>query len=209
MPHLPRGQVRANEPTHVTLRVRAVVPNLRSVRFVRAFEDSLRRLRRDDFRVVHYSIQSNHAHFVIEADGGRSLARGMMALATRFALAVRRALRHAGRVLADRYHVHRLRTPREVRNAIAYVLLNARKHLAERVGRTAARRVGIARPDPASSGRWFDGWAAVVTMPKDERAAPVVPPRTWLLREGWRRHGRIDVEEVPGPAKGRAAQAEA
>jgi hypothetical protein len=39
--------------------------------------------------------------------------------------------RRAGQVLADRCHVHVLRTPREVRNAIAYVLLNARRHLAK------------------------------------------------------------------------------
>ena len=27
-----------------------------------------------------------------------------------------------------------------------------------------------------------------------------VPPRTWLLRVGWRRHGLVDPAEVPGAA---------
>ena len=57
------------------------------------------------------------------------------------------------------------------------------------------------RLDEASSGRWFDGW-----KPRFRAAAshdpPEVPrPRTWLLRVGWRRHGLIGVEEVPGPEK--------
>jgi hypothetical protein len=38
-----------------------------------------------------------------------------------------------------------------VRNAIAYVLLNARRHAA-RADRVLARAIAI---DPASSGRWF------------------------------------------------------
>jgi SAM-dependent methyltransferase len=29
----------------------------------------------------------------------------------------------------------------------------------------------------------------------------VWPPRTWLLREGWRRHGLVRFDEVPGPAE--------
>jgi hypothetical protein len=101
----------------------------------------------------------------------------------RFARSVNRVFGRKGPVLADRAHVHVLRTPREVRNAIAYVLLNARRHAAK-----AGQRLKgwITVVDPASSGRWFTGW-------RHERfRAPDVPavaePGTWLLRVGWRRH---------------------
>ncbi len=88
-------------------------------------------------------------------------------------------------MLADRYHLRILRTPLEVRQAIASLLLNSRRHAAE------------GRIDPASSGRWFDGW---VREPDPADAGPpsVARPHTWLLRVGWRRHGLIDVAEVPG-----------
>lgn len=69
-----------------------------------------------------------------------------------------------GRVLADRYHRRVLRTPREVRNALAYVLLNARRDAA-RLGRVLR---GPARIDPASSGRWVDGWSASPSAPGRE-----------------------------------------
>jgi hypothetical protein len=98
----------------------------------------------------------------------------------------------AGRVLADRCHVHVLRTPREVRNAIAYVLLNARRHLAKS-GRALPR---IVRIDPASSGRWFSGGRT--GAPKCNDPPAVSAPRTWLLSVGWRRRGLIDSYEVPG-----------
>ncbi|MCY3622288.1 MAG: transposase, partial [Gammaproteobacteria bacterium] len=44
-------------------------------RFVRAFRESLRRsAERNGFRVVHYSIQDDHAHFLVEADDKLCLA---------------------------------------------------------------------------------------------------------------------------------------
>jgi hypothetical protein len=89
--------------------------------------------------------------------------------------------------------VRALRTPREVRNAIAYVLLNARKHWAERTGAAPPVRL-----DVASSAVWFDCWTRRV-QPLSSREPPcVAEPRTWLLRVGWRRHGLIDPAEVPG-----------
>jgi hypothetical protein len=115
----------------------------------------------------------------------------MKSIGARFARAVNRVFRRAGRVMADRCHVHVLRTPSEVRNAIAYVLLNARRHLAKK-GRAPA----TAGVDPASSGRWFSGWRSSSPRPRDPPA--VAAPRTWLLRFGWRRKGLIDLTEVPG-----------
>src|SRR4029453_2178886 len=124
------------------------LPSLRRRVLVRAFELSLAALRaRGDFRVVEYTIQSNHAHFVVEADDAAALGRGMKALGARFARVVNRTFARRGAVLRDRYHGKVLRTPREVRNALAYVLRNVRKHRAQR---------GLATPprgDPASSGR--------------------------------------------------------
>jgi hypothetical protein len=95
-------------------------------------------------------------------------------------------------VLADRYHLQVLRTPREVRNAIAYVLLNARKH-AMQIRGAMSRAVTI---DPASSGRWFDGWRDAIAHSHDPPT--VAKPRTWLLSVGWRRWALISMQEVPG-----------
>jgi hypothetical protein len=193
--HRERERFAGRFPCHVTLKVRAGLPSLRTKRVVAELERSFARgPDRGNFRVVHYSIQSDHAHFIVEAAGRGALGRGMKSLAARFARAVNRASCRTGRVLADRYHLRVLRSPRQVRNALAYVLLNARRHLAQRRGRAAARG---GRLDPASSARWFEGWVG-------RHAGPVlgprsaVPPHTWLLKVGWRRHGLISPFEVPG-----------
>ena len=102
----------------------------------------------------------------------------------RLARAVNRVTGRSGPVLDGRYHHRSLRSPREVRRALAYVLTNARRHLAKR--RNASRIV--AALDPASSARWFDGWRhEIVIRIETWEPCEVARPRTWLLRAGWRR----------------------
>ena len=133
--------------------------------------------------MLHFSLQRDHVHLLVEADGPLAFRRGVQGLAVRLAKAVNRRLGRRGRVWDSRYHSRLLRTPREVRNALVYVLNNWRKHLRSVVGL-----------DPASSARFFDGWRGVVPV---AGAIPVARARTWLVRVGWRRHGAIAVDESP------------
>jgi REP element-mobilizing transposase RayT len=178
----------------VTIRVRSQVPSLRTVRLIREFERSLCALaNRPDFRVVHYSLQHDHVHLLVEASGAAALSNGMKSFAARLARAVNRVFNRTGAVLDGRYHHRALATPREVRAALAYVLLNARKHAGQRDPASARIAPCI---DPASSGRWFEGWSERPTPPVDDPA--VARPQTWLLSTGWRLHGPIGTNEVPG-----------
>ena len=95
----------------------------------------------------------------------------MQGLAIRIAKTLNRLFNRDGRVWADRYHSHVLRTRREVANALRYVLGNFARH-ARNWGDHVAQFA-----DDCSSVR-FLGFAG------DD--APVALPRTWLLRIGWR-----------------------
>lgn len=203
LPHVSRAPFARSLPAHVTLRLRHELPSLRTVRIVREVERTFAKgCERPGFRLAHYSLQGNHAHLIVEARDAETLGRGMMAIGSRLARAVNRVAGRSGRVLADRYHARLLRTPKEVRAALRYVLLNARRH----AGRVRARLRRIVRLDPASSGRWFDGWKGESTRaerPPGGREALPEPPavaraRTWLLTVGWRRYGLLDPADVPG-----------
>jgi REP-associated tyrosine transposase len=164
--HLRRERFPSRHPVHVTLRVLREVGFLRGYRRMRAIEQALREAKeRFGLSVVHYSVQGNHLHLLVEADGAESLSRGMQGLAIRLARALNRAAQRGGKVFADRYHSRALATRREVANALRYILENFRHHLREDVSPR-----GI---DPCSSARWL-------VLPLDH--APVVAPRTWLLR---------------------------
>lgn len=188
--HRSRERFRASAPCHVTLKVRDDVPSLRSVRLVRELESSFAKgCERGGFRLVHYSLQRDHVHLIVEANGRAALGRGMMSLGARFARAVNRVFGRSGAVLRERYHLHVLRSPKEVRSALRYVLLNHRKH--------SRRPRGASGPDPASSGRFFDGWREKFELVLEP--SPVARARSWLLSKGWRRAGGLfSLSEIPG-----------
>jgi REP element-mobilizing transposase RayT len=175
IPHTAREQVRPYQPVHVTLRVAELVWNLRSERSYRIIDASLRASRRRrDFRVVHFSIQGNHIHIIVEANGTRSFAVGVRALSIRLARHLNVMMGRRGPVFADRYHAHVLHTPAEVRNAIRYVLGNFESHAARRGERT--------------SGRWVDPFSsAAMKAPREAQGVLFIEPatspaRTWLLK---------------------------
>jgi len=158
------------------------------------------------FRLLHFSVQRDHLHLIVEAADERALSSGVRSVAIRVARYVNELLGRRGTLWADRWHGRALKTPREVRNALLYVLANFRKH---------ARKPLPPGIDPFSSGAWFDGWrgwkpASGVAPPFAEAArsarphcddesgdSPVGSARTWLARLGWRRHGLVELGEVP------------
>jgi len=201
LPHRPRPELSRRHPVHITLRVAPDVPHLRGAPCVQALELTLRRSApRSDFRVCHFSVQHDHVHLIVEADGKEALSRGMQGLCIWAARRINAVLGRRGRVLADRYHARALSTPREVKHCLRYVLLNARKHWRARGNAPEASWV-----DPCSSAWWFDGWSRPVQTARwrmrEQAPPPVRPARTWLLRTGWwLRWGRLDPSRPPGPA---------
>jgi REP element-mobilizing transposase RayT len=191
-PHRARPVHRKAHPVHVTLR--AGVRALRAQHVAGTVLLALRESNRDWFRVVHYSIQENHVHLIVESDDGDALSSGIRGLMVRVARRVNRILRRRGRFWADRWHGRDLEGPRQVRNALIYVLQNRKKHTG---------LVTDARLDPLSSSPWFDGFAGAVVS----GARGVGPPctataKTWLLTVGWRRHGLIRLTEAPARGRG-------
>jgi len=178
---------------HVTVRVLDEIPSLRCDDFVEEIRRSFgEACERGDFRIVHYSIQDDHLHLLVEAEGSGALGRGMKSISSRIARAAQRVFEWTGGVLDGRYHVRWLRSVAEAWNALRYVLLNYRKHIRARFGRTPLPGI-----DWASSGRWFEGWAR--NAPPDHKGPrDVAPARSWLLRQGWKRRGLIDPAAVPG-----------
>ena len=192
-------------PAHVTLRVLADKSGLRRRKLYALMRASMRSSgHRDDFRICHYSVQGNHLHLLCEADSSTALARGVQGFSSSIARKLNRARGRTGRVFADRYHVHVLRSPTEVRHALGYVLNNWRRH-------GEHRDLQAWKLDPYSSADLFDGYsgwygerhAAGLRRPlwlDPDEPIPIAAPRSWLLRAGWRRLGTISIHATPGPA---------
>ena len=137
-----KREIFAGKPVHVTLRVRKGLPNLTKPALVAELRRTFgQACSGPDFRLVHYSIQHNHFHLIVEAKDQQALGRGMKSIGARIARAIQRIFQLSGRILSGAYHAHILKCPSEVRRALAYVLLNARKHRAS--SRRLAHSTGV------------------------------------------------------------------
>ena len=185
VPHRRRPPHTAAHPLHVTLRTGPAVRCLRSERVFPTVRRAFAAASHGGFRVLQFSVQDDHVHLIVEADDTRALRRGLRGLAIRVARAVNRALGRRGAVWQDRYHARPLTTPRAVRHALVYVLMNLRNTTGEN-----------AELDPCSSAVYFDGWQEPVrTAPPP---APVVRARTWLAPSAG--DGTASLDSRSGPA---------
>jgi len=164
------------------------LPSFRQQTLFKAFDIAFRTTRREDFRIVEFSVQNDHVHLIVEADDNDALARGMKSFSVRANRLFNSALgRGRGRVWGDRYHRRDLTNARQVRNALVYCINNYKKHIG--VDR------GLSRIDACSSARWFTGWIGART--RDDGPRPTPRAETILLRTAWQKHGLIHPGEAP------------
>jgi REP element-mobilizing transposase RayT len=211
--HKTRPELDARHPVHVVLRVIAAVGNLRRRDTYRAIrEATLTIARREDFRIVHVSIQRTHVHLLVEANTKDALALGMQGFQISAAKHLNAAIskgkpgpRRRGSVFPDRYYAQIITSPRQARHALSYVLGNWRKHQEDRAAPMSAWTI-----DWFSSAVMFPGWAEygdeafLRRGPGTYDPLVVYQPKTWLLREGWKKAGTISYREVPRRSGDRA-----
>lgn len=200
VPHRARPRHHTGHPVHVTLR--SLFRPLRSQHVFPTVCLAVKgATKRDEkrFRIVEFSVQWDHVHLVVEANDKHALSSGVRSVAIRIARTVNELVGRRGRLWADRWHGRELTSPREVRNALVYVLANFRKHAKMRLW------AGV---DAFSSSAHFDGWQGITAGAALPRAGPpfhsamaqhvvVSKAKTWLGGTGWRRAGLIGVGEAP------------
>ena len=189
--HRRRDPVDVRNPAHITMRAVRGVPRLRGEVLARMIIGEIRRASAKGFRVLHFSVQNDHLHLIVEAESGLALSRGMQRLASRVAMGVNALVKRRGSLWRERYHRRDLASPRQFRNALVYVTFNIRKH-----GSPPEHSL-----DLLSSAIWLDDWKERDVLEKVRAAragpSPVVEPRTWYARAGWKLLGALDSRESP------------
>ena len=209
-PHKKRPGLAARHPVHVVLRASASIGNLRRQIAYQAIRTATITIaKREDFRIIQLSVQRTHIHLIVEANDKLALAKGMQGfqisaakhLNAAISAAVRQP-RRRGAVFPDRYYAVMITSPRQARNVLCYVLGNWRHHQEDLGPSMQTWRI-----DWLSSAIAFPGWAEhgdVANLwrgPANWMPLHVREPQTWLLREGWKKHGAtISCDEVPASA---------
>jgi REP element-mobilizing transposase RayT len=225
-PHKKRPVLKDYYPVHVVMRVHSDVGSLRKRLMYKALREATitaaQREQVEDvqgrFRIIHISIQRTHVHMLVEAQHREALSRGMQSFQIsaakhlNAAVSIQRKKRRRGTVFTDRFHQEIIKTPRQARHALAYVLNNWRKHREDQSPLTRKWNV-----DAFSTGPLFAGWQEREGEPLlwrwRETYEPLIVylPSTWLLDKGWRERGggAIPFRYVPSQPNGGVATARA
>lgn len=118
--HRTRELVTPKTPLHINFKYKAYMRNKYCLKLLKRAILNARKL---GLRVNHFSLQYDHVHLIVEADSNAILESGMRSITVTIAKGMK-----MGKVQLERYHLHVLRTLRETRNAVLYVLFNRQKH---------------------------------------------------------------------------------
>ena len=191
--HTKRPDFSSQHPGHVVIRLLKGLPSFRTKAKFKIIKKSILQARQKGLRIIHFSIQTNHIHLLIESENKEELAKGMQSFCTSLAKRINFELnKRKGRVFRDRYYLHVLKTLREVKNTLIYIFQNYAKH-------TKAPN----RFDPFSTLICFEekiklGLSKVNTYAifKDKKRREefktelnhlISPAESWFLRVGWKR----------------------
>ncbi len=199
--HSIRPALDSEDGLSITVRLLPDLPSLREPGAHRVILDALRaRKDREGFRIVEFSILSNHIHLLCEGDDRVTVSRAMQGLCSSIARLLNRLWARTGKLFADRFHIDVFKVPRRAFNTLRYVLKNAWKH---------GVRMGNALVDAFSSGPWFTGYdneppATAANLRNHQRRLrsdlgddPCSPARSWLLTRGWREAGPLHAHDLP------------
>jgi REP element-mobilizing transposase RayT len=193
--HGARDRVNFKVPLHINTKLRTEFPNIRRKEVLKILQACCQRAQRLGLRVIHYSIQSNHLHLICEAQDNAALGRGMQALASSFAKALKKAMLNwkgcrpvKGAVFIERYHLTTIGSPTQMKRTLRYVLLNRTKHSG-----------GDEFVDQYSSACTFSNWKKLIGPRMDPllyagiceltgvepESLGLCEPKSWLASVGW------------------------
>lgn len=193
---------------HITVRAVPGSPDLRSERVFDLFVREIAAAVLRGHGIVEYSVQPNHLHLIVEPDeeGGasradaRSVGRRMQFLLSRLTRGINEVTTRRGRLWQDRYHRSDITSPTQMKETLAYVLFNHRRHAEppnDAPGRSDAAPLAL---DPCSSAPWFSDWDPQSEPPPSQRRSSpsgLAVPRTWLVRSGWKSEGLLRFDTIP------------
>jgi putative transposase len=188
--HEKRPEIKSSLPAHVTLTFDRRLDSIRHKRGIAAFAKAAKGAQKWGLKIVHFSLQADHAHMIVEARKNRDLSKGLQSFSISMAKTLNRFFDRSGKVFRDRYHMRVLKTPSEVRNAIRYALFNRAKHL--KMSAFVDRFSSVAYVGKREVKAFASALEVSLPVPvwlgsrHSEIEGALSEPGSWLLRQGWR-----------------------
>ncbi len=126
--HTARPKIARLTALHLTIKVRSNKADIKNKKILKALHHAIKRARLKKLKVIHYTLEFNHLHLLIECESHKILHQGMQSFGISLAKAINKIKMLKGSVYKHRYHFRKLASRRELKNVLHYIFNNGKKH---------------------------------------------------------------------------------
>lgn len=126
--HTSRPLLKRLSSLHLTVKIKKNKAGIKNKSVLRILRRAILNARRQGLRVIHYSLEYDHIHLLIEADNNHILNKGMQSFGVTFSKAINRMRKLKGGVYKHRYHFRQISSSKELKNVLGYIFTNGIKH---------------------------------------------------------------------------------
>jgi REP element-mobilizing transposase RayT len=126
--HTRRFRLKKPSSLHLTIKVKENKADIQNKRILKTLHYAIRRARLKGLKIVHYTLEYNHVHLLVESVDNKILHKGMQAFGITIAKAINKIKRTKGAVYKNRYHLRVIDSPRQLKNVLHYIFSNGVKH---------------------------------------------------------------------------------
>ena len=126
--HTARPFLKRPASLHLTIKVRKNKAEIKNKSVLKLLKHAIQNARRQGLRVVHYSLEYDHVHLLIEAENNTILGKGMQSFGVTMAKGINRLKKLKGSVYKHRYHFRMISSVRQLKYVMNYIFTNGMKH---------------------------------------------------------------------------------
>ena len=126
--HISRPLIKKASSLHLTVKIKKNKAEMKNKAVLAILKRAIRNARKQGLKVIHYSLEYDHAHLLVEVDNNQVLGKGMQAFGVTIAKAINKLKRDSGGVYKHRYHFRQISSSRELKNVMSYIFSNGVKH---------------------------------------------------------------------------------
>ncbi|MDD4973652.1 MAG: transposase [Bacteriovorax sp.] len=128
MRHTSRPHLSKACSLHLTVKIKKIKAELKNKSVLSILKRAILNARKQGLKVIHYSLEYDHVHLLIEADNNHILSKGMQSFGVTISKAINRMRKLKGGVYKHRYHFRKISSPRQLKNVLNYIFNNGIKH---------------------------------------------------------------------------------
>jgi REP element-mobilizing transposase RayT len=126
--HRERPKLTRLSSLHLTIKIKRIKADLKNKSILIVLKRAIYNARKKGLRVIHFSLEFDHVHLLIEAPDNFILGKGMQSLGVTLVRGINKLGQTSGEVYKHRYHFRKINSTRELKVVMNYIFHNGVKH---------------------------------------------------------------------------------